>query len=162
MGKTQKPISYYAKYLGGHPRYPGDEDIGVYIHSDLLELAFKGHSITIPFSDIKNITNIDKGKVFDGGNTAVGLMVLGPFGLLMMRRKVNAMLIEYDNDKETSNTQTVALDFWGNVKHAQPIIYDRMVKAKRMSTPIPTPEEPTRTQEQQEDPTRHIGGPFNK
>jgi hypothetical protein len=50
MGKKDKPLSYYAKY-------PGDEDIGVYIHSDLLELAFKGHSITIPYSDMKNISN---------------------------------------------------------------------------------------------------------
>jgi hypothetical protein len=29
VNKTEKPLSYYARYLGGYPRYPGDEDIGV-------------------------------------------------------------------------------------------------------------------------------------
>jgi hypothetical protein len=74
-------------------------------------------------------------------------MVLGQ---QLMKRKVNAMIIEYDNDKEASNTQAVALDFWSNARYAQPIIYDRMVKARTMSTPTP------------EEPTRHVGGPFNK
>jgi hypothetical protein len=122
MGKKEKPLSYYAKYLGGHPRYPGDEDIGVYIHPTLLELAFKGHSIMIPYSDIKNISN-DKSKVFEGFAMVAGI------GLLM-NRNVNATVIIYDNDKETSETQAVALDFWSNERYAQPIIYDRMMAAR--------------------------------
>ena len=151
-GKNKdKPISYYARYLGGHPRYPGDQDIGVYVHPTLLELAFKGHSIIIPYSEIKNITNLDKGKVFDGGNIAT----FGVVGLLM-KRKVNAMIIEY-NDAETSEIQTVGLDFWNNTKHAQPIIYDRMNQARTM--PIITEKAPTQIEER---PmcyyTKYVGG----
>jgi hypothetical protein len=64
------------------------------------------------------------------------------------------MLIEYNNDKETSEIQTVALDFWGNVKHAQPIIYDRMMKARNAAV-APT------TSEAEAKLLTHIGGPFN-
>jgi hypothetical protein len=124
--KKDKPISYFATYLGGHPRYAADEQIGVHIHPTLLELAFKGHSIVIPYSDMKNITNLYNGEVMDGGNVAI----FGVVGLLI-KRKVNAMVIEYDNDKETSKTETVALDFWGNARYAQPIIYDRMMDARK-------------------------------
>jgi hypothetical protein len=123
-----KPISYFATYLGGHPKYPGDESIGVYIHPEQLELAFKGHNITIPYTEIKNIVNVDKDKVFEGGNIAL----FGPFGLLM-KRKVNATVIEY-NEAETSEIRMVALDFWANTKYAQPIIYEKMVDARQISS----------------------------
>jgi hypothetical protein len=39
---------------------------------------------------------------------------------LLMKRNVNGMVIEYDNDKETFKSETIALDFWGNTRYAQP------------------------------------------
>jgi hypothetical protein len=126
-----KTISYFATYLGGHPRYASDEEISLYIHPTLLELAFKGHSILIPYSDIKSITNVNKGQVTDNSN----IVTLGIMGLLM-KRNVNGMAIEYDNDKETSKSETIALDFWGNARYAQPLIYDRMVNSQHVS-PLP-------------------------
>jgi len=124
-----KTISYFATYLGRHPRYASDEEISVSIHPTLLELAFKGHSILIPYSDIKSITNVNKGQVTDNSN----IVTLGIMGLLM-RRNVNGIVIEYDNDKETSKSETIALDFWGNARYAQPLIYDRMVNSQHVSS----------------------------
>jgi hypothetical protein len=49
---------------------------------------------------------------------------------LLMNRNVNATVIIYDNDKETSETQAVALDFWSNERYAQPIIHDKMMAAR--------------------------------
>jgi len=150
MGKAQKekPLAYYAKYLGGHKRFPKEDNIAVYIHPTLLELAFKSHSIKIPYSDINDIENIDKGKVFDGARIAA----LGMIGLLA-KRKINATVIQC---KDEYDTHDIALDFLSNAQHAQPIIYDRMMQARKVQK---------LTHTQQEEPTliqkEHSGGPFN-
>lgn len=63
------------------------------------------------------------------------------------------MILQYDDGY---GSQTIVLDFWGNLKFAQPIIFNKMMAARTKVTANAekiTPSRETTIQKQ--------GGPFN-
>jgi hypothetical protein len=146
-----KPLCYFAKYVGGHIRFPSDENCMVWIYPDklIIDLLKSKHQFNISYSSMVDMKNADGGNKIDLGRVVLtGVLV----GLLWKKQHV-LTVIEYKDDKNES--RTLVLDFESNARHVQPIIYDRMVSAKTMPTPIPTlTQEPTAIQE-------HLGGPFN-
>ena len=79
------------------------------------------------------IQNLDAGKKFDADKiVALSLVSLGigsVVGLLWKRHAI-ITVIKYSDD--TSEPQTMALDFEHNTKYAQPILVRRMRKARNL------------------------------
>lgn len=60
--KPEKPLGgYYAKYIGGHSKFPKSKDTDVWIYSDKIAIA--PFNLVIPYSSITNIENLDYSKI---------------------------------------------------------------------------------------------------
>ena len=126
---VEKPIVlHYAKYIGvlsSDKSYPLEEGAYVRIFEDRIQVdLYKSKFKTeIPYKNMTEIQNVDAGKKFDADKFAL----VGP-AFLLWRRHAIITVIKYSDD--TSEPQTIALDFEHNTKYAQPLIDRKMREAR--------------------------------
>ena len=129
----EKPIVlYYAKYIGvggTNKSLPIDEGIYVRIYDDRIDIDFlksKGPRTIIHYDEMIDMQHIDAGNKVDL-ERVIGLGVLtagiGSIVGLLWKRHHIVTVIKYD---DANGEQTIALDFQGNTKYAQPLIYEKM------------------------------------
>ena len=121
-------VLYYAKYIGvlsSNKSYPLEEGAYVKFYEDriVIDLYKSKFKIEIPYKNMTEIQNVDAGKKFDADKFAL----VGPFFLLWKRHAI-LTVVKYTDD--SSEPQTIALDFEHNTKYAQPILDRRTRKAR--------------------------------
>jgi hypothetical protein len=127
--EKEKPIVlHYAKYIGvlsSDKSYPTEEGAYVDFYEDriVIDLLKSKHQTVIPYKNMIEVQNVDAGKKVDIDKT----FVLGWAGLLWKRHAI-ITIIKYSDD--TSEPQTIALDFIHNTKYAQPLIDKKMREAR--------------------------------
>jgi hypothetical protein len=125
---AEKPlVLYYAKYIGvisSNKSYPTEEGAYVRVFEDRIQVdLYKSKFKTeIPYKNMTEIQNVDAGKKFDADKFAL----VGPAFLLWKRHAI-VTVMKYTDD--SSEPQTIALDFEHNTKYAQPIIDKKMREA---------------------------------
>jgi len=123
---------YYTKYVGGHIEYPTAKDCRVFLYNDRLELFLnEGNyknkpSIAIPYKSIDVIESADESKI-----SALRVAMLGIVGGLWKKKHVYTV-IRY---KDEFGEKTVVIDFGKDVEEAQPLIYHKMLEAKKDGAP---------------------------
>jgi hypothetical protein len=116
----QPEKQYKVEYLGGHKAHPMETKTYVFIYPDSIEIGALG--IWIPYKSILNIENTEEKKV-----SASRAVMMGA-GALLWKKKHVYTVIEYHDGYEN---QKVIIDFDKDVETAQPLIYNRMVEAKK-------------------------------
>jgi len=111
---------YQAEYLGGHKAHPKETKTLVFIYPDSIEIGALG--IWIPYKSILNIENTEEKKV-----STKRAMMMGA-GALLWKKKHLYTVIEYHDGFEI---QKVIIDFDKDVETAQPLIYNRVVEARK-------------------------------
>ena len=96
----------------------------VFVYSDRIDIGAKKEKtgISVPYSDIINIENMDDKKI-----SAERVILLGVIGALWKKRHIYTM-IRY---KEELDEQTIVLDFEDNVEILQPYIYRKMLEHRK-------------------------------
>lgn len=149
----------YARYMGGYPHHIYHTDTGVYFYNDRLEIV--DPDLVIFYSSITRIENVseeavDRGKVVEGLIFFTPLAI----NALIHKKKYTYTVIQYREEggnKETPNVRytivrdlsgytttagntgnkasendiTIILDFDVDVYRVQPLIYNKMIEAKR-------------------------------
>jgi Short C-terminal domain len=87
----------------------------------------------IPYKNITEIQNVDAGKKVDLDRiVGLGLVSAGIGSIigLLWKRHAIITVIKYSDD--SSEPQTIALDFVHNAKYAQPLIDRKMLEARNL------------------------------
>jgi hypothetical protein len=111
--------SYSAKYLGGYTPLPRPVDTKMFLYDDkiIIDKIF----LTIPYSKIINIENMDREKV-----TAKRFLLVGLFALAW-KKKILYTVIEYDDG---INTHHIVFDLGDHMDEVQPFIYQKMLESR--------------------------------
>ena len=117
-------VLHYAKYIGvlsSNKSHPLEEGAYVHFYEDrvVVELLKSKHRTVIPYKNMTEIQNLDAGKKFDADK----IVALGPAGLFWRRHAI-ITIVKYSDD--SSEPQTIALDFEHNTKYAQPLLDRKM------------------------------------
>lgn len=119
---------FRAHYLGGHKAIPIQKpmDIKILVFPDRLELT--NVQLTIPYSSMRNIENMDKEQISTLRVVAIGVIFwpLLLVGRLWKKEKLYTVL-EFDDGNDN---QTIILDFGDHIEEMQPLIYRKMIKAR--------------------------------
>lgn len=117
----EKPIdSGTVHYMGGHKAYPKPELTDIYFYEDRILIYSNG--ITIPYSQIKDISNSNEKKRHEDW-AAFGLL-----GYAFRKRHAIYTLIEYFDG---ADNQKIILDFAKNLNYAQNLIYKKMLESRK-------------------------------
>ena len=120
-------IYYYAKQigvLGTNVSSPIEKDAHVHIYEDRIEVELlKDKSRTIiPCKNMTNLRNLDAGDKVDIDR------VIGEGVIPLWKRHHIITVLKYTDDSRES--QIMAIDFLGDSKYAQPLIYKKMREAQ--------------------------------
>ena len=126
---NNKPeVTFHAKYLGGHKAYPIRKamDVKILVFSDRLEV--EKLFLTIPYSKMTNIENMDDKKISALRVVVLGLIFvpLAIVGALWKKKKLYTV-IEYNDGIDN---QQMIFDFDKNVEKMQPLIYHKMLQSR--------------------------------
>ena len=110
--------------MGGHRLHPKKKFTEVYIFED--RVVIKEIGISIPFSAIENVENMDEQRITKTRVFLTGLIV----GLLW-KKKFLYTVIDYNDGLMD---QTIILDFGSGIEEAQHMIYEGMIRARNSST----------------------------
>jgi hypothetical protein len=127
MLKNQSNISFgleynvKATYIGGHRAFPKQKHTKVKVYGDGIEL--EALKLTVPYSSMTNIENMDDKKI-----SAIRVVALGVIGVLW-KKKVVYTVIQYNDGVDE---QTIMLDFGKEIDKIQPLIYQKMLVAKKL------------------------------
>ena len=117
----EKPIdSGTVHYMGGHKAYPNPELTEIYFYED--RIVIYAYNITIPYSQIKDITNSNERKRHEDW-AAFGLL-----GHAFWKRNAIYTMIEYFDGVDN---QKIILDFANNLNYAQNLIYKKMLESRK-------------------------------
>jgi hypothetical protein len=117
----EKPVEKVdAKYIGGHKAFPKSKDTSVLIFSDKIEVEKLG--LSIPYKSMINIENSNAEKI-----TKTRVVLLGIVGLLW-KKKYLYTIVDYDDGIDK---QSVVLDFHRDVDKVQPLLYHKMLDARK-------------------------------
>ena len=110
--------------ISSNKSYPTEEGASVRIYEDRIQVdLYKSKFKTeIPYKNMTELQNVDAGKKFDADRFAL----LGP-AFLLWRRHAIITVVKYTDD--SSEPQTMALDFEHNTKYAQQIIDKKIREA---------------------------------
>jgi hypothetical protein len=111
---------YKVGYMGGHIAYPKKTHTKFRIYEDCVELMEPG--LRIPYSSMTKIENMEEKKI-----SALRVVALGIVGALW-KKKYLYTVIQYG---EGIDEQTIVLDFGGKIDQVQPLIYQKMLYARR-------------------------------
>ncbi|MGB7558993.1 MAG: SHOCT domain-containing protein [Nitrososphaeraceae archaeon] len=130
---VERPIvTHYAKYigvLGSNKSYPLEEGSYVKFFEDrvVIDLLKSKHQTVVPYKNMTEVQNVDAGKKVEleriVGLSLVSVGIESIVGLLWKRHAI-ITVIKYSDD--SSEPQTIALDFEHNTKYAQPLIDGKM------------------------------------
>lgn len=126
---SNKPeVVFHAKYLGGHKAYPIRKamDVKIIVFPDRLEV--EKLFLTIPFSKMSNIENMDDKKISALRVVVLGLIFL-PLAIVgaLWKKKKLYTVIEYNDGIDN---QQMVFDFDKNVETMQPLIYHKMLHSR--------------------------------
>jgi hypothetical protein len=130
---VEKPIVlHYAKYIGvlsSDKSYPTEEGAYVNFYEDrvVIDLLKSKDQTVIPYKNMTEIQNVDAGKKFD----LERIFVLSPLVGLLWKRHAIITVVKYSDD--TSEPQTIALDFIHNTKYAQPLLDNRKLRQRQIN-----------------------------
>jgi hypothetical protein len=120
---VEKPIvTHYAKYIGvlsSNKSYPTEEGAYVNFYEDriVIDLLKSKHQTVIPYKNMTEVQNVDAGNKVDL-ERVIGLSAItagiGRIVSLLWKRHAIIIVIKYSDD--TSEPQTMALDFMSNTK----------------------------------------------
>ena len=155
-GGVQPDYEFDAEYMGGHKAYPKKRDVKVLIYEDRLVIE-KGLDLEIPFGSISNIENSDAQRI-----TKTRVLLTGVIVGLLWKKKFLYTVIDY-NDGIVD--QTIILDLHRAVEKVQGIIYERMLRSKRIGLSKPDIKLPhegldTATKGKSEHVSERRGSPF--
>jgi hypothetical protein len=124
--KVEPIETYYTQYIGylGTNKYiPSDQDIYLHVYDEGILIQFidlKAPNIEIPYTSMIDMQNISGGEKVEAGR----VVALGLIAGTLWKKHHTLTIINYNND------QTVAFDFGDNIQKVQPMIYERMQRAK--------------------------------
>lgn len=126
---SNKPeVVFHAKYLGGHKAYPVRKamDVKIIVFPDRLEI--EKLFLTISFSKMTNIENMDDKKISALRVVVLGLIFL-PLAIVgaLWKKKKLYTVIEYNDGIDD---QQMVFDFDKNVETMQPLIYHKMLQSR--------------------------------
>ncbi|HEX6294621.1 MAG TPA: hypothetical protein VFZ46_05650 [Nitrososphaeraceae archaeon] len=111
-----------ATYIGGHKAFPKPKHTKVAIYHDRLEILEL--NLSIPYSFMKNIENMEDKKI-----SKLRVVALGPIIGVLWKKKVLYTVITYNDGIDE---QTIVLDLGKGVDSIQPLIYQKMLLAKKL------------------------------
>ena len=111
-------------HVGGHKAYPKGGNTMMFVYSDRIDIGSQKEKtgISVPFSDIINIENMDENKI-----AAERVVMFGIIGALWKKRHIYTV-IRY---KEELDEQTIVLDLEDNIEILQPYIYRKMLEHRK-------------------------------
>lgn len=111
-------------YVGGHKAYPKGGNSMMFVYSDRIDIGSNKEKtgISVPYSDIINIENMDENKI-----AAERVVMFGIIGALWKKRHIYTV-IRY---KEELDEQTIVLDLEDNIEILQPYIYRKMLEHRK-------------------------------
>lgn len=120
-------IQYYdIDYIRGLIEYPSSSSCRIFLYNERLELDWdKGQdepSMVIPYKSMTNIENLDDQKI-----SALRVIGFGVIGALW-KQQHRYTAIQY---KDETGEKNIVLDFGKYIEEAQPLIYQKMIDAKR-------------------------------
>jgi|SRR5215208_5658121 len=111
-----------ATYIGGHKAFPKQKHTKVAIYHDRLEILEL--NLSIPYSFMKNIENMEDKKI-----SKLRVVALGPIIGVLWKKKVLYTVITCNDGIDE---QTIVLDLGKGVDSIQPLIYQKMLLAKKL------------------------------
>jgi hypothetical protein len=114
------------KYIGGHKAYPSSTNTKMYFYKDRIQIG--NPDLTIPYSAITNIENMDEQKISALRVVGLGLVFL-PLAIVgaMWKKRHLYTVIQYKDE----DNQTIVVDFDGFIEEAQPLIYRKMLEFRK-------------------------------
>ena len=116
-----RPIdTFFARYighLGTNKHIPTDQETYLHVYDEGILIQFrkiKGTQIEIPYASITEILNVEGGKQIE----------------LSGYKKKILSVIKYKNNSFPDKEQVVVFDFEKGLQKVQPLIYEKMQKAK--------------------------------
>jgi len=114
-------LSYRAKYLGGYSAFPGSISVTLNLKSKHLEIPELG--LQIPYKELITVRNVSSAEV-------VRFFFIGGYGSVRKKERPLLML----TFKDGAGIEQCPIFDVENIQEAQPIIYQRMLKAKGVKT----------------------------
>jgi hypothetical protein len=117
-----------ATYIGGHKAFPKQKHTKVAVYGNRLEIVEL--NLSIPYSSMINIENMDDKKISALRVVVLGLVFL-PLAIVgaLWKKKVLYTVIQYNDGVDE---QTIILDLGKGVESIQPLIYQKMLLAKKL------------------------------
>jgi hypothetical protein len=117
-------------YVGGHKAYPKGGNTMMFVYSDRIDIGADKEKtgISVPYSEIINIENMDDKKI-----SAERVILFGVIGAIWKKKHIYTV-IRY---REELDEQTIVLDFEDNLEVLQPYIYRKMLE-HRKNKQLPT------------------------
>lgn len=117
-----------AIYIGGHAAFPKQKHTNVEVYENRIEI--EALKLSVPYSTMTNIENMDDKKISALRVVVLGLIFL-PLAIVgaLWKKKKLYTVIEY-NDGIVE--QTIILDLGKEIDRIQPLIYQKMLVAKKL------------------------------
>jgi hypothetical protein len=131
--KSRSECKGYARiyYVGGHKAWPKPVMTMIFVYDDRIELSPKQQEtvISIPYSEIVNIENMDEQRISTERVVGLGLVFvpLAIVGAIWKKRHIYTV-IRY---RDINDEQTIILDFEDNIDKFQPYIYNKMLENRK-------------------------------
>ena len=127
-------LTRYIGYLGTNRYIPSEQDIYLHVYEEGILIQFrdlKVPNVEIPYTSMIDIRNMSGGDKIDAGRViGLGLIdtSLAITGALWTKHHI-ITLVQY-TDNISTEPQLIAFDFGDGIQKVQPLIYDKMQKAK--------------------------------
>jgi hypothetical protein len=111
---------FHAKYLGGHPAYPKEQDVHLRIYEDRLTVIGGHIKIDIPWAAVTDIENTTQEKL-----SAARILLVGVLAWAWKKKDILTLL----TCKSAAGDLSLVFKIDG-VEKAQPLLYSKMIAAK--------------------------------
>ena len=121
-------LTRYIGYLGTNKLIPTEQEIYLHVYEEGILIQFrkiKRTQIEIPYTSVTEVLNVD------GGNKTELDRVLA-FGILggMWKKQHILTIIKYKDKSFPDKEQVIVFDFEKGLQKVQPLIYEKMQKAR--------------------------------